>query len=100
MADFKNNRLDKVFAQQKNGLVYNDAHFDNFIYADGNVKLIDFDRTIYCSIDYELMVIKMMQDNPKKFASEITEKYVLMKILKIYWNYSKNIILKCSILNI
>lgn len=55
------------------GLVYNDAHFDNFIYDNGKIYLIDFDRVIYAPIDYEMMIFKTMCDNPSKFASEQDE---------------------------
>ncbi len=57
-------------------LVYNDAHFDNFIYDKGKLFLIDFDRVLFCPIDYELMIIKSMCDQPWKFANEEDEKNV------------------------
>ena len=76
LKDFTQHRLDKLFEKTKNGLVYNDAHFDNFIYDNGKVYLIDFDRILYCSIDYELLIIKQMLDNPIKFASLEDEPYV------------------------
>lgn len=66
-------QLPIIFAEQKMCLVYNDAHFDNFLLCGDTVKLIDFDRVMYGSIDYELLIIKSMLDNPHKFASEIDE---------------------------
>ena len=60
-------------SEQKLELVYNDAHFDNFIYDKGMVYLIDFDRILYGSVDYEILIIKQMLDNPKKFASKNDE---------------------------
>ncbi len=77
LEDFKAKKLSKIFEQNKPCLIYNDGHFDNFLYDDGKVYIIDFDRVLYCSVDYELMVISMMVDDPKKFASEITEKFVV-----------------------
>lgn len=77
LEDFKNTKLNKVFEENKPCLIHNDGHFDNFLYDDGKVYIIDFDRVLYCSEDYELMIISMMVDNPKKFASEITEKFVV-----------------------
>ena len=59
--------------EQKLGLVYNDAHFDNFILSGDELFLIDFDRVVVASIDYELLIIKSMLDNPCKFASEIDQ---------------------------
>ncbi len=77
LEDFKSTRLITIFKENKPCLVHNDAHFDNFLYVDGKIYIIDFDRVLYCSLDYELMVISMMVDNPKKHASEITEKFVI-----------------------
>lgn len=77
--DFRIKMLPKIFEQQKPSLVYNDAHFDNFLYHNGQVKLIDFDRILYCSMDYELLIIKQMLDNPIKFASEKDEPNVDIK---------------------
>ena len=62
-----------LFKDNSYGLVYNDAHFDNFIYDNGNVSMIDFDRVIYAPIDYEMLIFKTMCDNPSKFASEEDE---------------------------
>ena len=79
-------------AEQKLGLVHNDAHFDNFIYDNGKIKLIDFDRVLYCSIDYEFLIIKSMVDRPEKFASEEDEENAkkedyekFLSILKKYY---------------
>lgn len=65
--------LPKILAENKYGLVYNDAHFDNFIYDNDNLCLIDFDRVRVCPIDYEMLIYKTMCDNPSKFASEEDE---------------------------
>lgn len=69
-------RIPIVFEESKLGLVYNDAHFDNFLYDGKSVKLIDFDRVLYTSIDYELLIIHTMVNNPKKFANERAEAVV------------------------
>lgn len=73
---YKNKRVPIIFEEITCGLVYNDAHFDNFIYDGKTVKLIDFDRVLYTSIDYELLIINTMVNNPKKFANEKMEPYV------------------------
>lgn len=92
ITNFAEKRLPVIFKQQKLGLVYNDAHFDNFILCDNKLKLIDFDRILYGSIDYELLVIQMMVDNPAKLTSEQNkpnikpQDYVnIMKWLKHYY---------------
>lgn len=69
-------RVPIIFEENKCGLVYNDAHFDNFIYDGQEVKLIDFDRILYTSIDYELLILGSMVRNPKKFANERIEPFV------------------------
>ena len=74
--DYFISKFDEIFVQEKQALIYNDAHFDNFLYNEGRVYLIDFDRVEYAPIDYELMIFKTMCDYPTKFASEIVEKLI------------------------
>ena len=73
LENFAKEKLDDLLLEQNICLVYNDAHFDNFIYDKGKLKIIDFDRVVACSKDYELLIIKQMLDNPIKFASEEDE---------------------------
>ena len=68
-----------LFKENQYALVYNDAHFDNFILNDGKISLIDFDRVRVCPVDYEMLIIKTMCDNPTKFASEKDEKNIIDK---------------------
>ena len=75
--DFISNDLNTLFRENKFGLVYNDAHFDNFIYNAGELALIDFDRVRVCPIDYEMLIFKTMCDMPWKFASEEDEDNVV-----------------------
>lgn len=79
LEEFSKTKLEKIMTEQRNGLVYNDAHFDNFIYNNGKIYLIDFDRVLYCSIDYELLTIKTMIENPRKFASKEDEEKINLK---------------------
>lgn len=97
LQDFKNSLFDKLkllgkdgetvlnylerkfsvfFNENRFAIIYNDAHFDNFIYNEGKVYLIDFDRVEYALVDYELMIFKTMCDYPTKFASESNESLV------------------------
>ena len=71
--EFISNDLYNLFNENTFCLVYNDAHFDNFIYDNGKLSLIDFDRVRVCPIDYEMLIFKTMCDNPSKFASEEDE---------------------------
>jgi aminoglycoside phosphotransferase (APT) family kinase protein len=79
LKNFSEKRVPIIFEESKCGLVYNDAHFDNFIYDGHRVKLIDFDRVLYTSIDYELLILEAMVRNPKKFANERMEAHVVIK---------------------
>ena len=57
-------------------LVHNDIHFDNIIYHENEIKIIDFERSLSAPIDFELDILLRMINNPIKFASEETEQYV------------------------
>ncbi len=76
LESYLDKRVKIVFKEQKLGLVYNDAHFDNFIYDGEKLYLIDFDRIQYTSIDYEMLILSQMVFSPTKFASEKTEPFV------------------------
>lgn len=71
--NFISKNLPDLFRKNSFSLVYNDAHFDNFICDDGKLWLIDFDRVMVCPDDYEMLIFKTMCDNPNKFASEEDE---------------------------
>ena len=89
--DFISNDLPNLFGQNIFGLVYNDAHFDNFIYDNGKLSLIDFDRVRVCPIDYEMLIFKTMCDNPSKFASEEDEDNIKDEdYLNIYQQFKVN----------
>ncbi len=74
---FINYKVNNYFGENNFGLVYNDSHFDNFIYDNGKLSLIDFDRVVYAPIDYEMLIFKTMCDNPSKFASEEDEDKII-----------------------
>lgn len=65
-----------ILDEQKIGLVYWDAHFDNIL-VDGVhiVGLLDFERTEVASIDYALDIVRRMMDQPKKYMSEYAEQF-------------------------
>lgn len=82
---FISNDFDKLFKDNTFGLIYNDAHFDNFIYDNGLLSLIDFDRVGVYPIDYEMLIFKTMCDFPSKFASEKDEANIKIEdYTKIY----------------
>ncbi len=58
-------------------LVHSDIHFDNIIYCnDDQIKIIDFETSLYAPIDYELDIFLRMCNNPLKYASEEAENLV------------------------
>lgn len=91
LEEFTKTKLPLIMEEQKLSLVYNDAHFDNFLLCDGVVKLIDFDRVMYGSVDYELLIIKSMLDAPHKFASEVDEPNVNPEHYVGIWNTLKTL---------
>lgn len=91
LQDVVNRYFDKLFSDIKIGFVYNDLHFDNLIFDGEKLYLIDFDRTLISSLDYDMMIFKTMCDSPCKFANEEDEKNVRDKDYeKIYSLFQEN----------
>lgn len=68
---------DKYLESSEFSLIHSDIHFDNLIYTDaGEIKIIDFETSIFAPIDYELDIFIRMCNNPLKYASEETEPLV------------------------
>lgn len=44
-------------------LIHNDLHFDNIIFYDRKIKLIDFERSMYAPRDFELDILYRMIEN-------------------------------------
>lgn len=63
-------RSDKVV------LIHNELHFDNILYYNGDIKIIDFERSIYAPVDKELDVFLRMCNNPKQYASKEVESFI------------------------
>ena len=68
-------KFEKYLKSEDFVLIHNDLHFDNIIFNNGKIKIIDFERSIYAPRDFELDIIYRMIRKPWKFASEETEKY-------------------------
>lgn len=83
-------QLPIILSDNQFGLVYNDAHFDNFIYDNGSISLIDFDRVKVCPIDYEMLIFKTMCDNPRKFANEEDEDKIKNEDYREIYNLFKH----------
>ncbi len=69
-----------VLETEKISLIDWDLHFDNFIVSGGQiVGRLDFERVMTASLDYQMVLVKRMIRNPKKYASENAEKFVDVK---------------------
>ena len=68
-------KFSKLLNSDEFVLVHNDLHFDNILYKNGNIKLIDFERSIYAPKDFELDILYRMIRKPWKFANEENEQY-------------------------
>lgn len=65
LLDYAYAKFEKYLASNDFVLIHNDLHFDNILFSDGKIKLIDF----------ELDILYRMIRKPWKFASEETEQY-------------------------
>jgi len=68
--------LDKCnvyFEENKLGLVHKDLHFDNFIYNNGQLTLLDFERCIVGAIDYDFRILSRYKETPWLWANEKTD---------------------------
>jgi Phosphotransferase enzyme family. len=56
--------------------IHNDIHFDNILYNNGIIKIIDFERCKMAPIDFELSVFFRMVNMPKLYANKEIKNYV------------------------
>jgi len=66
-------RCDMYFEENKLGLVHRDLHFDNFIYNNGRLTLIDFERSMIGAIDYDFRILSRYKETPWLWANEKTD---------------------------
>ncbi len=81
--------FDKYLESDEFVLVHNDLHFDNIFVDNGNIKIIDFERSMYAPKDFELDIIYRMIRKPWKFASDETEDYTDCSQYANIMNYIK-----------
>ena len=69
-----------ILEEEKISLIDWDLHFDNILVSEGQiVGRLDFERVMTASLDYQMVLVKRMVRNPKKYASENAEKFVDVK---------------------
>jgi aminoglycoside phosphotransferase (APT) family kinase protein len=80
----------KALEIEKIALVDWDLHFDNLLVSGGKiVGRLDFERVMTASLDYQMVLVKRMVRNPKKYASENAEKFVVVKDYANLMNWYK-----------
>lgn len=67
------NKCDMYFEENKLGFVHRDLHFDNFIYNNGKLTLIDFERSMVGAIDYDFRILSRYKEMPWLWANEKTD---------------------------
>lgn len=70
-------------------LIHNDLHFDNLIYNNGILKIIDFNDLISAPIDFEFRMLYMCQEQPWKWANTEMDPYQKKEDYKNIWIYIK-----------
>ncbi len=73
--DYAYSKFDRYLKSDDFVLVHNDLHFDNILFNNERITLIDFERSMYAPKDFELGILFRMIKKPWKFASEENEQY-------------------------
>lgn len=90
-------QCDICFKENKFGLIHGDLHFDNFVYDNENLILLDFERCVTAPIDYDFVIFLRYNETPWLWASEKTDLLTvetdyqdfMTKIIKKYENLRK-----------
>lgn len=64
---------DIYFKENKFGQIHGDLHFDNIIYQDGNLVLLDFEYSMPAAIDYDFRILNRYKKVPWRWASSKTD---------------------------
>lgn len=64
---------DKYFEDSTLYQIHGDLHFDNFIYNDSKVTLLDFERSITAPLDYDFRIFNRYARTPWLWASSDTD---------------------------
>lgn len=85
--DYVYSRMSYYLPSTEFVLIHNDLHFDNIFYNNGELKIIDFERSMYAPLDFELDILYRMVRMPWKFASEETEEFTKEEDYKNIMSY-------------
>lgn len=75
LIDYAFSKFERYLKSDDFVLIHNDLHFDNILFSNGKIKLIDFERSMYAPRDFELDIFYRMIRKPWKFASEEIERF-------------------------
>ena len=82
-------KYDKYLSDNRFALIHNDLHFDNIIYKDGELKIIDFNDSICAPIDFEFRQFYMCQEKPWKWANSEMDPLQQPEDYTNIWKYTK-----------
>lgn len=54
-------------------MIHGDLHFDNIIYKEGKIYLLDFERSHVAPIDYDFSILNRCKRKPWLWANEETD---------------------------
>lgn len=66
---------DEILSDNRFSLIHNDLHFDNILYDNENLKIIDFNDSKIAPIDYDFRILYMCQYAPWKWANTEMDPY-------------------------
>jgi len=76
------------FKENKFGIIHGDLHFDNFMYNNGKLILLDFERYMIAPIDYDFRIFCRYSETPWLWASAktdmLTVEFDYQDIMKIF----------------
>ncbi len=64
---------DIYFKENKFGQIHGDLHFDNIIYQDDRLILLDFEYSMPAAIDYDYRILNRYEKVPWRWASSKTD---------------------------
>ena len=77
----------EILSDNRFAFIHNDLHFDNLIYNNGELKIIDFNDAINAPIDFEFRQLYCCQEKPWKWANTEMDPLQKKEDYKYIWDY-------------
>ena len=77
----------EILSDNRFAFIHNDLHFDNLIYNNGELKIIDFNDAISAPIDFEFRQLYCCQEKPWKWANTEMDPLQKKEDYKYIWDY-------------